>query len=58
MSNFIYVFNKNDRDVLLRLGYTLLKSDVSSGLYIFLNSSGQSFANDSIKFALSDTLTF
>lgn len=58
MSAFIYVFNEDDRDKLLSLGYTLLKSNTDSGPYIFLNNSNQSFANSSVKFALSDTITF
>ena len=34
---FIYVYNKDERDTLLLLGYPLLQSDELSDVYIFIN---------------------
>lgn len=58
MENFIYVFTKNDRDKLLSLGFTMLKSDNDTDTYVFINDGQQKFSTTDIKFALSNTLTF
>ena len=58
MYNFIYVFTKSDRDRLLSLGFTILKADESTDIYVFVNNGQQKFTVDDMKFALSDTLTF
>lgn len=58
MDNFIYVFTKSDRDRLLSLGFTILKADESTDIYVFVNNGQQKFTVDDMKFALSDTLTF
>lgn len=58
MSNFIYVFNEEDKNALLNLKYDLLKSDDAQGIYIFNNKDQQNFDMKGIAFALSDTLTF
>lgn len=56
--NFIYVFRVEDRDKLLALGYRLLKSDDSQGMYIFENLGLVKFSINDMKFVLTDTLTF
>ncbi len=56
--NFIYVFRVEDRDKLLALGYQLLKSDDSQGMYIFENLGLVKFSINDMKFVLTDTLTF
>ena len=58
MYNFIYVFTKSDRGRLLSLGFTILKADESTDIYVFVNNGQQKFTVDDMKFALSDTLTF
>ena len=58
MDNFIYVFTKSDRDRSLSLGFTILKVDESTDIYVFVNNGQQKFTVDDMKFALSDTLTF
>lgn len=58
MDNFIYVFTESDRDRLLSLGFTILKADESTDIYVFVNNGQQKFTVDDMKFALSDTLTF
>lgn len=58
MSEFIYVFSDEGRDVLLSRQYKLLKSDVVKHIYVFLNKGEQNFACDGIPYALSSTLTF
>ena len=58
MENFIYVFTKNDRDKLLSLGFTMLKSDNDTDTYVFINDEQQKISITDVKFALSNTLTF
>lgn len=58
MSNFIYVFNEEDKKALLDMKYDLLKSDDAQGIYVFSNKDQQNFEVKGIAFALSDTLTF
>lgn len=58
MENFIYVFTKNDRDKLLSLEFTMLKSDEDTDTYVFINDEQQKISITDVKFALSNTLTF
>ena len=58
MNNFIYVFSKDARDILLARGYTLLKSDEARGMYVFANEMMQTFSDSGFRFVLSDKLTF
>ena len=58
MDSFIYVFTKSDRDRLLSLGFTILKADENTDIYVFVNDGQQKFTVDDMRFALSDTLTF
>ena len=58
-SNFIYVFSDKDKDALISLGYTLIKSDERAGVFIFANNKDIArFAASDINFVLSSTLTF
>lgn len=57
MEKFLYVFSEEDRDALLSMGYTLLKSD-GKGIYVFVNQANQTFALTNVQFVRSDTLTF
>lgn len=58
MDKFLYVFCMEDRDKLLSLGYSLLKSDERNSIYIF--ETKESFKIDVGKsdYILSNTLTF
>lgn len=58
MQSFIYVFDKEARDALLKMQYELLKSDEKKEIFVFVNKERQNFACASIGYALSDTLTF
>lgn len=58
MDSFIYVFTKSDRDRLLSLGFTILKANENTDIYVFVNDGQQKFTVDDMRFALSDTLTF
>jgi hypothetical protein len=57
MEKFLYVFSEEDKDALLSMGYTLLKSD-GKGIYVFANQANQTFALTNVQFVRSDTLTF
>lgn len=56
--HFIYVFSKQDKDELLALGFTLLKSNEKSDVYIFENDRKLTFAIGDRRFLMSDILTF
>lgn len=58
MNNFIYVFSKDARDILLTRGYTLLKSDEAREMYVFANEMTKTFSDSEFRFVLSDKLTF
>jgi len=58
MSNFIYVFSDEGRDVLLSRQYKLLRSDAKTHTYIFANEDRQDFSCDEVPYAMSDTLIF
>lgn len=58
MNNFIYVFTKDARDILLERGYTLLKQDEARGVYVFVNEIAQTFTSDEFRFVLSNTISF
>lgn len=55
---FIYVFSKDDRDVLLKAGFTLLKEDTRNSIYVFGKSNSLTFALTEVSYIESDTLTF
>ena len=58
-SMFIYVQSKEDRDMLLAHGFTMIQEDDARSLYVFLNDGNTNFSSLPVrKFALSDTLTF
>lgn len=58
MEKFIYVFNHDTRDDLIKLGFTILKSDDDNGIYVFANQPSLLFAISDASYLLSDTLTF
>lgn len=55
---FIYAFDQDGRELLLRLGYHLITEDTVSGVYVFENRSDMTFSYRSANFVLSDRLTF
>ena len=55
---FIYVFSKDDRDILLKAGFTLLKEDIRNSIYVFDKSNSLTFALTEVSYIESDTLTF
>lgn len=57
---FLYVFRKEDRDILIATGYNLLKSDESKDMYVFENCEKAKFdLNKTLDHAvLSNILTF
>lgn len=56
----IYVFNKEDKNVLEINGLTLLKQDEENNIYIFAydDSIHSKFSLEDIDYFLSDSLTF
>lgn len=58
MEKFLYVFSKEDRDLLIADGYTLLKSDDKNDLYVFVNQTNMNFDLIDMTFVRSDVLTF
>lgn len=58
MSTFIYVTTEEDRDSLIAHGYTLLRSDPSGGIFIFLKDGLETFDLDDIDHVESDVLLF
>lgn len=58
MEKFLYVFSKDNRDLLIAAGYTLLKSDDKNDLYVFVNQANMTFDIVDMSFVRSDILTF
>ena len=57
-AKFIYVFSVEDKNKLLSLGYSLIKSDENQDIYVFDNSGEFKFSSNDMNFVLTDTLTF
>ena len=61
---FVYVKSEQDRDLMLALGYDLMKEDKRNHIWIFQNKNDIAFDSDGkldnvgVKFVLSNTLTF
>ena len=61
---FIYVMSEADREKLLKLGYSLLKSDRANRVWIFSAGDGMDFSSEDqltkagVRYVLSNTLTF
>ena len=55
---FVYVFKKEDRDLLLRLGYSLHKNNEANNIYVFDNDEIVSIEELGIDFTYSNKLTF
>lgn len=58
MNAFIYVTTEEDRDKLVANGYTLLRSDPSGGIFIFLKDGLETFDLEEIDYVESDILLF
>lgn len=64
MNKFIYVFNKEAKELLERSGFKLLKSDENNSVYVFVGGDLQEgserymFALSQVSYIPSDTLTF
>jgi len=56
--SFIYVFNSEARDELLKLGLNMLKEDLRQQIFVFENPQVVTFSMPDISYILSDTLTF
>lgn len=56
--SFIYVFNSEARDELLKLGLNMLKEDSRQQIFVFENPQVVTFSMPDISYILSDTLTF
>lgn len=55
---FIYVFSKQDKDVLEQLGYELVKKSQDGKIYVFYNKDQQNFESLPVAGVFTDTLTF
>ena len=59
MKEFIYVFNKENRDKMLDLGFVLLKNDEKNSVFVFKSNEKLAFELFTIKdFVESNILTF
>lgn len=58
MEKFLYVFSKDNRDLLIAAGYTILKSDDKNDLYVFVNQANLAFDLADMYFVRSNVLTF
>lgn len=56
--SFIYVFNSEAKDELLKLGLNMLKEDSRQQIFVFENPQVMTFSMPDISYILSDTLTF
>lgn len=54
---FIYVFGKEDCDMLRNRGYVLIQSDEKKNLYVFENKNELDFSSIQCNAIFSDTLT-
>lgn len=54
---FIYVMDEKDRDTLVNLGYTLIKSNKQETMWVFENKNDK-FADVGVPCVVSDILTF
>ena len=57
MEHFLYVFSKEDRDTLLALDYSLIKSNEEKNIYVFENRSELHFDLNKVSVVPSNTLT-
>lgn len=55
---FIYVFSKEDKDVLEKLGYEMIKKSRDGKIYVFHNKDQQNFESLPVAGVFSNTLTF
>lgn len=55
---FIYVFSTEDKDTLLKVGFTLLKEDARNSIYVFGKNNALTFALADVSYVETDTLTF
>ena len=55
---FIYVFDENAKDALIKAGFVMLKNDEESSLFIFIVDDSIHFDFSGIEYVVSDTLTF
>ena len=58
MSQVVYVFNEQDKDTLIKNGFTLWKEDVENNLYILLVSDDVTFSLSEIDYYKTDVLPF
>ena len=62
MKKFIYVFNKEDKEKMLKRGMTLLKNDERNSMYVFALTVSDDFSFELLdgigKYTFSNTLTF
>lgn len=58
--HFIYVFNSEDRDNMVKSGFHLLKSDEKNNVFVFILTDEDKRIHDYSKsnFIISDILTF
>lgn len=55
---FIYVFDEDARDRLLKAGFTLLSSDAKNGIYVFANDNGLQFSLGGTEHIVTNTMSF
>lgn len=58
MPKFIYVFNVEDKNKMLKFGYDIVKDDTKSNVYVFLARENFQFDLIDVAYVESDTLTF
>ncbi len=58
MEHFLYVFSERERDTMLAMNYTLIRSDETKHIYVFENREELHFDLTDVNAIPSDTLTF
>lgn len=58
MNKFIYVFNIEAHNRLIRMGYVLFQADYKNSMYVFLNDPNKDIDKADVSYFLSDTATF
>ena len=56
--HFVYVFNTEDRAVMLKAGFRLVRDDGAQNIYVFENSHAVNPKDLGVNYVMSDVLSF
>ena len=55
---FIYVFDEDARNLMLKAGFVLLRGDVKNGIYVFANDNRLQFSFNGMEHIVTNTMSF